>query len=512
MAKVDPARLATIRQRYKDAQQDHVFTFWDELSPQQQHTFFNQLDSVDPLALNTIFHKAIHASQSTALFHNLQPLARDEVKSTAHSSLGEQQDWAQRGLDSIARNQVAVIVLAGGQGTRLGSSLPKGSFPDIGLPSHKTLFQLHAERIQRLQTLARMHQAAKTGRDIDAIPTPIITWCIMTSGATHMQTTAFLNQHDYFGLLPENVIVFQQGVIPSFDLEGKLLLSAKGQIATSPNGNGSIFWALYTEGVLDELKRRGILYTHSYSVDNILIKVGDPVGIGHALATNADVTAKVMPKTRANEPLGVICHLNGQIKVVEYSEMDLKLATMIDPETGEFVYRAGNVCNQIFSIDFLTRIPPILQNPDQDLLIYHVATKRIPYVCLTTGKEIEPAKPNGIKLEQFIFDSFTLAKRFACLEVERESEFSPMKNPDGLDSPSTCRRDLERLHIRWIERAGGRVIPASHKQSTTKSDHEELLGFEISPKLSYAGEGLEWAQGRTIQACNLESVRDVNVQ
>ncbi|KAF9138702.1 UDP-N-acetylglucosamine pyrophosphorylase [Linnemannia schmuckeri] len=508
MTQVDPARLSIVRQKYKDAHQDHVFTFWEDLSPQQQHTFFSQLESIDPKALNSIFQKAIHSSQSSAIFNDLQPLAHSEVKSTTHSSLTEQLDWEQRGLDAIANNHVAVIVLAGGQGTRLGSSLPKGSFPDVGLPSHKTLFQIHAERIKRLQTLARIHQASKTGRPMDDIPMPTITWCIMTSGATHERTETFLKQHAYFGLLPENIIVFQQGVIPSFDLEGKILLSAKDRIAASPNGNGGIFWALHTEGVLEALQKRGILYTHIYSVDNILIKIGDPVGIGHALATNADVTSKVMPKTRANEPLGVICHINGLVKVVEYSEMDIKLAALIDPNTGEFVYRAGNVCNQIFSVDFLARIPPILLTPDQDLLIYHPATKRIPFIDLTTGQEVEPNTPNGIKLELFIFDAFTLAERFACLEVERASEFSPMKNLDGLDSPATCRRDLERLHIRWIEQAGGHV--AETPSSLSASASEDLLGFEISPMLSYGGEGLEWVRGKTIQACHLETKDDAH--
>ncbi|KAF9128692.1 UDP-N-acetylglucosamine pyrophosphorylase [Mortierella sp. 14UC] len=284
---VDPARLCIVRQKYKDADQGHVLTFRDRLCPQQQHSFFSQVESIDPKAFNTIFREAVHASKSTATFTDLQPLAHSEDKSTTHSPLSEQQDWIQRGLDAIALNQLAVIVLAGGQ-----------------------------------------------------------------------------------------------GVIPSFDLEGKILLSAKDQLAISPNGNGGIFWALYTEGVLEILQKRSILYTHIYSVDNILIKIGDPVGIGHPLATDADVTAKVMPKAHATEPLGPICHINGQIKVIEYSEMDPDLAALVDPETGEFVYRAGNVCNQIFSVDFLARLPPILQTPEQELLIYHPATKRISFIDL----------------------------------------------------------------------------------------------------------------------------------
>lgn len=508
---LDTARVAAVRQRYTTAGQDHVFAFWHEFTQQEQEQFLLQLESLDPVALNSVYAQAIAASKNSSIFNDLAPLDKAEVKSTLTATQQEKDLWYSLGLEAIGDNQVAVVLLAGGQGTRLGSLLPKGCYRNLGLPSHKTLFQVQAERIQKLQDLARIHKAKTTKQPVDAIPPVVIPWCIMTSGPTRHHTEEFLKEHNYFGLSVDNIIIFEQGVIPCFDQRGKFLLNQKNMIATSPNGNGGLYWAMHKEGVLDELEKRGIRFAHSYSVDNILIKVGDPIAIGHALQEGADVTAKVMPKTMATEPLGVICRLAGKIKVVEYSEMDPKLAALVDPHTGEFVYRAGNICNQICSLKFLQKVPEVLKDKDQDLLIYHLASKKIPYVDLKTGHRISPDQPNGVKLELFVFDVFPLAERFACLEVERSREFSPMKNANGLDSPQTSRRDLERLHIRWIEEAGGNVQgeDADHLSKANGSTELTRIGFEISPLMSYAGEGLEWSKGKTIRAGVIENQEDV---
>ncbi|KAG0343933.1 UDP-N-acetylglucosamine pyrophosphorylase [Podila humilis] len=516
----EQSRFDSIRQRYKHAGQDHVFTFWPELTPQEQDQFLDQLDSFDPIALNTVYKQATASSSSknTSIFADLSPLDKMHVQSAITASPQQKQEWSEIGLKAIAENKTAVILLAGGQGTRLGSTLPKGCYRDVGLPSHKTLFQIQAERIQRLQSMAQAERATRMAADqgqghaqdiLHKPPPVIITWCIMTSGATRQQTEKYLMEHHYFGLDPNNIILFEQGVIPCFDLDGKFLLNTKHSIATSPNGNGGLYWSLYSEGVLEKLAARGVEYAHTYSVDNILIRIGDPIGFGHAIRTNADVTAKVMPKTMPTEPLGVICRSKGQIKVVEYSEMDPSLSALTDPETGEFVYRQGNICNQITSLKFLQRIPEILKDTSQEVLIYHLATKKIPHIDLKTGHHVSPFEPNGVKLELFVFDVFCLANQFACLEVERASEFSPMKNAKGLDSPSTCRRDLERLHLRWIEEAGGHVVGEDIEHlSTANGAREARIGFEIGPMVSYAGEGLEWVKGKTIQASAIESHND----
>ena len=375
------------------------------------------------------------------------------------------------GLTQIANNRVGVLLLAGGQGTRLGFAHPKGMY-DIGLPSHKSLFRVQGERITKLQELAKKH-TGKAGH---------ITWYIMTSEHTMEPTRAYFEEHDFFGLRDEDIVMFEQGSLPCFDFEGNILLDEKYHISKAPDGNGGLYRALRDNGILTDMARRGVMYLHAHSVDNILIKVADPIFIGYCVKQNADCAAKVVEKSHPNEAVGVVCMVDGKYQVVEYSEITQKTAEMRNAD-GRLTFSAGNICNHFFSAAFLNKIGSTYEKE----LKLHVAQKKIPFVD-NSGKRIQPEKANGIKIEKFIFDVFEFAENFVTVEVPRDEEFSALKNADsaGKDCATTSRNDIYNLHKKYIERAGATV---------------EGTEVEISPLLSYAGEGLEdIVKGNTFKA------------
>nr|CAH7731246.1 unnamed protein product [Callosobruchus chinensis] len=293
----------------------------------------------------------------------------------------------------------------------------------------------------------------------------------MTSEATHSDTVDYFEKHEFFGLEEENVIFFKQGLLPCFDFSGKILLQEKDSVALAPDGNGGLYLALKKNKLVKDMKSRGVKYIHAYCVDNILVKVADPVFLGYCITKDADCGAKVIKKEIPSEPIGVVCEIDGTFQVIEYSEISKETASLRDSE-GNLVYRAGNICNHFFTVDFLEKVSEVHETE----LPLHVAEKKIPFIG-DSGAKITPTSANGIKIEKFIFDVFRFSDRFVTWEVQRHEEFSPLKNCESVlkDCPSTVRRDLFNLHKAYVTKSGGEV----------EGD------IEISPLLSYEGEGLE---------------------
>ncbi|KAF2453455.1 nucleotide-diphospho-sugar transferase [Lineolata rhizophorae] len=428
-----PEELSELRDAYAAAGQDHVFAFWDALSSGEKGTLFAQLSALDPGRINAIAERTLRgpakadasgAAAATAEEKEetkLEPLPESATSSVLDSAEDDLQKWYSDGLSLVAEGAVAVVLMAGGQGTRLGSSAPKGCY-DIGLPSQKSLFQLQAERIWRVQHLAERRH----GKDEGSVVVP---WYVMTSGPTRGPTEQFFKENGFFGLKEENVVIFEQGVLPCITNEGKIIMESKGKVAVAPDGNGGLYHALIASSVVADMRKRGIQHIHAYCVDNCLVRVADPTFVGFAASLDVDIATKVVRKRNAKEPVGLILQKNGKPDVVEYSEIDGATAEATDPKNHELLkFRAANIVNHYYSFRFLESIPAWAEK-----LPFHVAHKKIPHVDEATGETVKPDKPNGIKLEQFVFDCFPLTPmdKFACMEVRREDEFSPLKNAKG---------------------------------------------------------------------------------
>jgi UDP-N-acetylglucosamine/UDP-N-acetylgalactosamine diphosphorylase len=461
--------LKELREKYKKARQEQVFAFYDMLSSAEKAELYQQLLNLDPEYINKIAQKTLNPPQpaSDDVQSVLEPLPDFATASILDSNPEDIEKWYNAGLDLIAANKVAVILMAGGQGTRLGSLAPKGCF-DIGLPSGKSLFQIQAERIRKIEHLA--HEKAGYAADRRVV----VPWYVMTSGPTRGPTEKYFEEHGYFGLEKGNIVIFEQGVLPCISNDSKILLESKGKVAVAPDGNGGIYQALVTSNVMGNMRKRGIEHIHAYCVDNCLVKVADPVFLGFSASKDVDIATKVVRKRNATESVGLILLKNGKPDVVEYSEIDKETARAKDPKQPEVLkFRAANIVNHYYSFRFLETIPEWAYN-----LPHHVARKKIPYIDTETGTTIKPEKPNGIKLEQFVFDVFPMIdlSKFACMEVKREEEFSPLKNARGTgeDDPDTSKRDIMQQGKRWLQAAGAIVV----------SDDSDA-GVEISPLMSY---------------------------
>lgn len=422
--------------------QSHLAHGWDELTDGTRAALAAQLDDIDFDEL-----AALHAGRD-AIASALPP--REAIAPVPVVPAVAAPDVRALGAAALARGEVAVLLVAGGQGTRLGFDKPKGMYA-VGPVSGASLFRIHAEKV-----LATVRAYGR--------PVPFL---VMTSQATHSDTVAYFEEHSYFGLPRADVYFFQQGTMPAVDIAtGKLLLEAPGRLFLSPNGHGGTLTAVAGSGVLDAIAARGVKHVFYFQVDNPLVKVCDPGFVGSHIAAHSEVSAKVVFKERPEEKVGVFAVVNGRCAIIEYSDMPAEMAAERETD-GALRYRAGNPAIHLFSVEFLRRAT------GKGALAYHVARKKVPHFDPATGASVNPTTENALKFELFVFDALPLADRWLVMETSRAEEFSPLKNAAGTDSPATVRASLIELHASWLERAGARVPRAT--------DGTSLHAVEVSP-------------------------------
>ena len=327
---------------------------------------------------------------------------------------GQEYDkYMKLGEDEIKKGKYSVVIMAGGQGTRLGHSGPKGTF-DIGLDSHKSIFEILADNLKEENKKYNV-----------SIP-----WYIMTSKENNDQTVAFFEENNYFGYDKNDIVFFKQGKLPMCDENGKILIDENGIIKEAADGHGGIFQSMKNNGINEDMKKRGIEWAFIGPVDNVLVKMVDPILLGIMIDKKVLAGGKSTVKANPSEKVGVFCKRNGKPGVVEYTEITTEMAERTD-KNGELVFGESHINCNLFNIKAIEEVA-------NKNLPYHIAHKKASYLD-ENGNLVVPTKPNAYKFESFIFDAFDMLDDMAILRVKREEEFAPVKNAEGTDSPETAR-------------------------------------------------------------------------
>ena len=421
---------AAARKLMTQCHQEHVLDGFSSLPKKTQDALLKQIGTLDAKSL---------AQCATALKTGGETFDSSKGRAPKVVTLkgAALKKAVARGEQELRAGRVAALLVAGGQGSRLGYDGPKGCFP-IGPLTDAPLFYFHARKI-----LARSRRYGK--------PIPFY---VMTSEANNAATVACFEAHRYFGLDKKDVFFFTQGMWPGMTKEGKIILDAKGHIFMSPDGHGGLVAALKRSGALADMEKRGISSVFYFQVDNPLVEIADPAFIGFHVLEKSEYSLKLCakrdPYEKVGMPMAFTVKGKTQHRLVEYSEMT---PAQCERKTaaGDLYFKYGSPAIHVFDRAFLKR-------EAEKAMPIHLAFKKIP--TLVNGKVVKPTEPNGYKFEKFIFDILPNARRAAFLAFETTDEFSPVKNAEGADSPATCQRDMQAKWRGFFKAAGGVIPPA----------------------------------------------------
>ena len=394
----------------KENNQEHLVLWLNQLSENQKEIAVKKILEIDFNQLQFLFDqtkKKIKIEENT--ISHIKYIDKSKLNSD------EQKEYEEIGKSVIKSGKYAVVTMAGGQGTRLGHKGPKGTFAINIEGKSKYLFEIIVDSLKK----------AKEEYQVD------IPWYIMTSEENNKQTVDFLEENNYFGYAKESVYFFKQGQLPLLNTDGQLLINENNEIKEASDGNGSIYQSMKKHGVIDDMRNKGIEWIFVGGVDNILLKIVDPILVGITIKQGNQIASKSIVKRTPKEKAGVFCKINGKPKVIEYTELPEQMAEARD-ENGELVYGEMNILSHMFSITALEEL-------STKKLPYHVAFKKANYRN-SNGELVEVTKPNSYKFEAFIFDAFEHYNDMSILRVKREDEFAPIKNAKDVDCPETATR------------------------------------------------------------------------
>ena len=410
--------------------QGHLLAFWEQLSPSQRRNLLAQIELLDLGRIDDWVANYVKKPPSAAIAADFTPAWSYSPDPADADQSRKYTQARESGKELISAGKVAAFVVAGGQATRLGFDGPKGNFP-ISPVKNKTLLQIFAESI------AAVSEKYQT----------VCPWYIMTSPLNYGETKEIFGSNNYYGLDKKNIFIFQQGTLPNFGLHGRILLADRDRISCSPDGHGGSVKALYQSGALEDMKGRGVEFVSYFQVDNPLVNIFDALFIGLHALDGAEMSSKALIKTGPKEKVGNFCLVNGKVTVIEYCDLPDELAEKRNPD-GSLVFELGSIAIHIINTSFVEKL-----NAEGFSLPMHRAVKKIPYIN-QQGELIEPAEPNGIKLETFVFDTLPLASRSIILQTLRSEEFAPAKSAAGTDSAETAREMMIARAAAWLESAG----------------------------------------------------------
>lgn len=403
-------KLKQVEQTLAKYGQEQLLDEYNRLTDKKEkQDFLDSILTIDFNQVKTLYENS--KEKPSFMDSKIEPI---DYTDKSKLSKEEYEKYKAIGEKKIKEGKLAVVTMAGGQGTRLGHSGPKGTY-DLGLDTHKSIFEILTDTLNE----------ARKKYEVD------IPWYIMTSEENNKPTVEFFKQHNFFGYPEKCVTFFKQGKLPMLSTDGKILIDENGKIKEAADGHGGIFQSMLRDGVIYDMKARGIEWVFIGGVDNVLVKPVDAVLIGLAEDKNVLAAGKSLVKANPQEKVGVFCKRNGKPSVIEYSEITPEMAAETN-ENGELKYGESHILCNLFNIKAIEKI-------SQMNLPYHIAFKKAKYID-NNGNLVVPDKPNAYKFESFLFDAFESLDDLAIMRVKREEEFAPVKNAEGVDSPETARK------------------------------------------------------------------------
>lgn len=413
--------------------QSALLRFWDELKVRERENLLKSIEQIDP----HLFQKqreSLHQAEPLPRFYTPYTKCKEGIP-----------EYREKGKELLKAGKCAVVVLAGGSGSRLRFDGPKGCFP-LTLVQKKSLYQRLAEKVWA---------ASKQNQ----VPLEI---AFMTSLDNSLATETFFAKHAFFHLSASQVHFFNQSLWPLLSFSGDLFLEAKDKIALGPNGNGVVFNRLIQSGLLEKWKNQGVEFINIIPVDNALADPFDPELLGFHAQQENEFSMRVALRKDRHEKVGVVVDVGDRPAVVEYSE----LSEEAKQEEAHFFANLNLYC---FNLSFIERMKEV------DLPLHKV--KKAAKTLGQEGTTLLPHEVNSWKFEYFLFDHLVLAKKVGLLLSSREEHFAPLKNFEGEDSILTVQAALQ-MNDRKVYYNLSQMMPPKERV------------FELAPEFYYPTESM----------------------